>query len=187
MYIRKCPTCYSELNYKTKIIYTRALQKNSKCISCTRKSHPKKGEYKKCSGCGIICYKPKSEIQKRNFCSLKCLNSIHGELSPAWKGGRQESKKREYIRLKNLRKELKQKGVDFLGGKCQNCGYNKCIAALDFHHPTQNEKTDKFFKKCESTWEFMKEQIKNCILLCATCHREHHYINGGQYKTSKYE
>ena len=32
------------------------------------------------------------------------------------------------------RKKLKQQAVKYLGGKCICCGYNKCIAALEFHH-----------------------------------------------------
>ncbi len=32
------------------------------------------------------------------------------------------------------RRELRQKAVELLGGKCSMCGYNKCEAALEFHH-----------------------------------------------------
>lgn len=36
---------------------------------------------------------------------------------------------------------LKKKAVEFLGGKCNRCGYCKSYAAFDFHHidPTQKE------------------------------------------------
>ena len=34
----------------------------------------------------------------------------------------------------------KQKAVDYLGGCCKICGYNKCLAALDFHHKNPSEK-----------------------------------------------
>ena len=58
-------------------------------------------------------------------------------------------------------------------GKCQRCGYNKCISALEFHHtdPTKKEFTisnDHFKLK-----EVMKE-IKKCILICSNCHKEYH-------------
>jgi hypothetical protein len=47
------------------------------------------------------------------------------------------------------RRDNKQKGVDYLGGKCIKCGYNKCIAALEFHHlnPKEKDKNYSVFKK----------------------------------------
>lgn len=32
------------------------------------------------------------------------------------------------------RRILKLKAVEYKGGKCEICGYNKCIDALEFHH-----------------------------------------------------
>lgn len=69
---------------------------------------------------------------------------------------------------------LKKKLVNILGGKCSICGYNKCIAALDFHHINPEE------KKCEREWRnktkyFMKLIKEGKIkLLCSNCHREEH-------------
>ena len=31
----------------------------------------------------------------------------------------------------------KQQAIDYLGSKCKICGYNKCAAALEFHHNTK--------------------------------------------------
>lgn len=38
------------------------------------------------------------------------------------------------------RKEICQMFIDYKGGKCQICGYNKCIRALDFHHRDPEKK-----------------------------------------------
>lgn len=54
------------------------------------------------------------------------------------------------------------------GGKCVFCGYENCIAAMEFHHVNLNEK--------DHSLKTTKEADK-CILLCSNCHREHH--NGG--------
>ena len=32
------------------------------------------------------------------------------------------------------RRKFKQKAVEYKGGKCVVCGYNKCNRALEFHH-----------------------------------------------------
>ena len=71
------------------------------------------------------------------------------------------------------RKRKKQKAVDLLGGKCSNCGYDKCLDALDFHHLDPTKKDPKSFEK-NVAWSILKEEIKKCILLCSNCHRELH-------------
>jgi len=59
------------------------------------------------------------------------------------------------------------------GGKCEKCGYNKCITALEFHHLDPSEKdftiSNDHFKLQEAI-----DESKKCILLCANCHRELH-------------
>lgn len=68
--------------------------------------------------------------------------------------------------------QMKQKAVDYLGGKCKECGYNKCIYALEFHHLGNKEYAPtKMFQKGLS-WDKIKKEIDKCELLCANCHRE---------------
>jgi hypothetical protein len=58
---------------------------------------------------------------------------------------------------------------------CTKCGYDKCFAALDFHH--RKGETKKFgiaiILACKVTAKRIKE-IKKCDILCANCHRELH-------------
>ena len=71
------------------------------------------------------------------------------------------------------RRENKQFLVQALGGKCKQCGYDKSIAALDFHHidPSTKESENKF---SDMSREKALKEIKKCVLLCANCHREIH-------------
>jgi len=85
----------------------------------------------------------------------------------------------------NRRTELKQKCVDYLGGKCERCGYNQCIVALEFDHI--NPALKKFsisqivregtgvISDGTDDWEVIKEELDKCRLLCANCHRERHW------------
>jgi hypothetical protein len=70
---------------------------------------------------------------------------------------------------------FKKKCVDYLGGKCKLCGYNKCMEALDFHHTDKNEKEFGIANIKNNNFEKVKKELDKCILLCCRCHRELHY------------
>lgn len=50
--------------------------------------------------------------------------------------------RREYFikAVDKRRKKIKQMAVELKGGKCQICGYNKYVGALDFHHIDETTK-----------------------------------------------
>ncbi len=80
------------------------------------------------------------------------------------------------IKDSNLKRsrDNKQKGVDYLGGKCVKCGYNKCKAALDFHHTDSLTKDFNPAHLMRTNFNKLKTELDKCILLCSNCHREHH-------------
>ena len=79
-----------------------------------------------------------------------------------------------YTNVKNFRSRLKERATYVLGEKCQICGYNKCIAALEFHHVNPEEKEITFSGNTNRSWEITRKEIQKCTLLCANCHREAH-------------
>ena len=71
---------------------------------------------------------------------------------------------------------LKQKAVNYLGGQCSQCGYNKTLNALHFHHLDPKEKSFELSKnilRCKA-WEVIVIELNKCILVCANCHAEIH-------------
>lgn len=80
----------------------------------------------------------------------------------------------DYIKVKNFRARLKERAVYVLGGKCQICGYDRCITALEFHHVNPEEKEMEFSGNTNRSWEATRKELQKCILLCANCHREAH-------------
>lgn len=72
------------------------------------------------------------------------------------------------------RKKAKIKLVEYKGGKCERCGYDKCIDALEFHHLKPDEKD---FTIGGKSWSFekLKKESDKCILVCSNCHKEIHY------------
>jgi hypothetical protein len=72
-------------------------------------------------------------------------------------------------------RRLKQELVDYKGGACTKCGYNKYIGALEFHHldPTKKDFTIAHRRHTNFNDEIRKE-LDKCILVCSNCHREIH-------------
>ena len=84
------------------------------------------------------------------------------------------AKRRE--QLNTRRRELKKKWDEYKATlSCTKCGFNH-HAALDFHHEDPTEK-EYNVNRLVSDGRFKKayEEIKKCIVLCANCHRIHHY------------
>ena len=102
----------------------------------------------------IICgkeFKPKDKNANQRMCCYDCMPEGHQLL------------RGEFLDL--IRKQR--------GGKCERCGYDKYLGALDFHHIDPNEKEltigNRDFKLKDCI-----EETKKCILICSNCHREFH-------------
>ena len=65
--------------------------------------------------------------------------------------------------------------VEYKGGSCIKCGYNKCIGALEFHHmdPSNKDFTLSHIKSGKFD-DRVKNELDKCILVCANCHRGIH-------------
>jgi len=87
----------------------------------------------------------------------------------------QKRRARNVKSVTKRRRKLKEMAVEYKGGKCLLCGYNKCIGALEFHHKDPEEK-DFGFSHAGTTksWERLKVELDKCICVCANCHREIH-------------
>ena len=78
-----------------------------------------------------------------------------------------------YEEVRKFRKNRKQLLVNACGGKCQKCGYNTCIEALEFHHIDPKQKDFTIAAKIMSLDACVKE-LKKCVMVCCRCHRELH-------------
>ena len=66
--------------------------------------------------------------------------------------------------------------IESKGGKCERCGYDENIAALEFHHLDPSKKSFQMDSRhlSNTTIEKLLEEADKCILVCANCHREIH-------------
>jgi 5-methylcytosine-specific restriction endonuclease McrA len=71
------------------------------------------------------------------------------------------------------RRKIKLLSVQYKGGKCQICGYDKYVGALDLHHIDSSQKSFSIGNKGYTrSWEITRKELDKCILVCANCHRE---------------
>jgi hypothetical protein len=70
------------------------------------------------------------------------------------------------------RHDLKKKCIDYKGGRCLICQYDKCARALEFHHVDPSNKTFNISGKHCFRWEKIKNELDKCVLVCSNCHCE---------------
>jgi hypothetical protein len=102
--------------------------------------------------------------------------SLTGIKKQRWK-----CKKCVYDTSKKYLKSLKEKCIDYKGGKCEVCGYAKCARAMHFHHKDPSLKDFSIGDRNPNTnkngtkkWESLKPELDKCLLLCSNCHFEIH-------------
>ena len=125
------------------------------------KNFPKRKPEGLCDGCG------KSIRSCLKYCSPSCRSNSR------YRRNREEVLAGNVKAVIGWRQRTKEKAVEYKGGKCSRCEYNKCIRALDFHHIDPSRK-DFTVSRVSRSWKAIKAELDKCILLCANCHRELH-------------
>jgi transposase-like protein len=70
------------------------------------------------------------------------------------------------------RRKVKQILVAEAGGSCRLCGYDRCVAALEFHHLDPSAKEFGLSQRGARSIEKLRAEVRKCVLLCSTCHAE---------------
>jgi hypothetical protein len=95
---------------------------------------------------------------KRDY-EFKCGRGMTTQLcSACWKKVQRDKKKRAC--------------VEYLGGKCSLCGYDRCLRALDFHHLDPTTKKFGISGTSKMSFDVLKSELDKCVLLCNRCHAE---------------
>lgn len=98
--------------------------------------------------------------------------------------GKRKKEKGSYCKMcecgrnKKRLARFKRLCLEYKGGKCVRCGYDKCSGALVFHHRDPSEKG--FYisgKSLCKLYDAVKKELDKCDLLCANCHAEVHAEN----------
>lgn len=79
-------------------------------------------------------------------------------------------------RQNKIRRVNKLKLIRYKGGKCEICGYSKCIAGLALHHRDPSTKRFNLGSgNLSRNMDALLKEVKKCSLLCHNCHSELHY------------
>lgn len=84
---------------------------------------------------------------------------------------------KDYVREKQREKKRQRKceAIEYLGGKCADCGNIYHQAVYEFHHTDPSTKGRDPSKLLQLSWERIKAELDKCVLLCANCHRMRHH------------
>jgi len=105
---------------------------------------------------------------------FKVSRQLLGKKLKARKLTKLQIKQKADKRKKGYRLKVKEQCVEYKGGKCCKCGYNKCLAALEFHHIDPNKK-DYTISGGTKSFQNLKSELDKCILVCKNCHAEIHF------------
>jgi len=71
------------------------------------------------------------------------------------------------------RRRTKRRLVAEAGGRCKLCGYDRCLAALHFHHLDPAAKEFALSRRgVTRSIERLRREAAKCVLLCSNCHAE---------------
>jgi len=73
---------------------------------------------------------------------------------------------------KQRRIARKKRMIEYKGGKCSRCGYNKSTRALSFHHRDRDQKSFNIGGSYTISWKRLQVELNKCDLLCSNCHME---------------
>lgn len=74
--------------------------------------------------------------------------------------------------VNDRRFKLKLKIIEYLGGCCKRCGYDRCPVALEAHHLDPATKEFAISGSHCRSWTAIEAELDKCELLCSNCHRE---------------
>ena len=118
---------------------------------------------------------PYKDPQKRKEVNKKA-SSKHYQNNKELTKQRTKSNRIEYKRLWEARR---------LGLECAACGFAH-PAAMDFHHTDPSNKLGAVHEFVRNkSWKKAYEEAAKCIVLCANCHRIHHYELRKEKKAKK--
>ena len=113
-------------------------------------------------------------VRGRSLTVTSGLCPRHGKTDFVLEGrGSYRCKRCRAEKVSQRRRRMKALLVEEAGGGCVVCGYDRCVAALQFHHLDPSTKSFGLAHRgfTRSIREARRE-AKKCVLVCSNCHAE---------------
>lgn len=172
------------------------LRGRKRCLECVphrplagpRKKVARPTRQKICERCGSqfaaksVVNGAMRSLYRRRFCFVCSPFGIHNTsrvppgtfmASDLIEYRRRRRNAKTYRYQKKTRKQLKAELVAGRGSRCEGCGYDRAITALEFHHRDASTKEFQISSGGLARERLWAEASK-CDLLCANCHRMRH-------------
>lgn len=197
-----CVECGSEFAIHPLINGDRMdLRGRKRCLECkplrrlrkARRKVPRATRRKICEACGqefsakaVIDGRIRSLYHHRFCFTCSSFGSHNTSKTPPRIAGAEELREhrrrrrnaKTYRAQKRRRSRRKLELVAARGGRCEDCGYSRCPAALEFHH--RDASTKEFgVGGFDGSPHRLLAEIQKCDLLCANCHRVRHAGSDG--------
>lgn len=104
----------------------------------------------------------------------KPLEDFYKQVKQGWQYYDSMCKSCRSAYTSDRRRETKISIVEYLGGKCTDCGLIDDPCVYDCHHLDPNKK-DFSPSKQNKKFDSIKNELDKCVLLCANCHRKRHW------------
>lgn len=135
-----------------------------------------------CSKCGVVGeehFSPSRvrEGKKRDWCRACCYARTRERMKSNPRlmvDAQKASRNRKYLYISQYKVER----------GCRDCG-EKHPACLDLHHRDPSQKKERISKLAaeNASMERIKAEMGKCDVLCANCHRKHHWAETGTVLT----
>ncbi len=135
-----------------------------------------------------------NKLRKKNWGEIiKELDNCHLYCSRCHREEHQKPNNEIYNKIKTSKDlykyqiirwiKIKKKAIEYKGGKCIKCGYDKYYGAMDFHH-IDSKKKDIDWKKLKlKSWDKITKELDKCLLYCNRCHQEIHGLERNKDNT----
>jgi hypothetical protein len=97
----------------------------------------------------------------------------------------ENNKEAEKARINERRDKKRKEWKDYKASlSCSKCGFSH-PACIDFHHPPGTKEHSVNTLAQNGRFKLAYKEVAKCIVLCANCHRIHHYDERQKKKEAK--
>lgn len=122
---------------------------------------------------GLITSRTRGEASPEPVVVRTCPRHGVSEFVRYGAGDRHRCRRCRYEAVTDRRRRVKAILVEEAGGRCELCGYDRFLGALQFHHRDPATKAFNVSLNGHArALDRCREEVRKCALLCANCHAE---------------